>query len=115
MMSFGPDRGRLSRRTADIDRPAVFDTFDPTGPLTEIPETGRATRHIGLRFSSVASGYEAPHRPGAEAPRHRPQGATRLPTKTVKPTSPSTGQTAAAQRGLKDKIAWLAIDDLKPF
>ena len=33
----------------------------------------------------------------------------------VEPTSSNAGQTANASRGLKDKIAWLAIDDLKPF
>src|SRR5690349_10391587 len=101
MMSFGPDRGRLSRRTADIDRPAVFDTFDPTGPLTEIPETGRATRHIGLRFSSVASGYEAPHRPGAEPPRHRPAGRNEAADKNGQANEskyrPNSGRPARAE------------------
>ena len=53
--------------------------------------------------------------PAPRRPDTGPQGATRLPTKTVKPTSPSTAQTAAAQRGMKDKITWLAIHDLTPF
>ena len=41
--------------------------------------------------------------------------AVKRPTGTVEPTIPSAGQRAAAPRGLKDKIAWLAVDDLKPF
>src|SRR5262249_34256543 len=42
-------------------------------------------------------------------------GAAMLPTKTIKPTRPSPDRSATAPRGLKDKIAWLAIDGLKPF
>jgi len=45
----------------------------------------------------------------------RRYGAARLASKTVEPTSPSGGRRAVAPRGLKDKITWLAIDDLKPF
>jgi DNA modification methylase len=41
--------------------------------------------------------------------------AARLPTRRVKPTRPSPDQTATAPRGLKDKIALVALDDLKPF
>jgi hypothetical protein len=37
------------------------------------------------------------------------------PARPVEPTSSNAGQAATALRGLKDKIAWLAIDDLKPF
>ena len=49
---------------------------------------------------------------GRETRRHV---AEKLPSRTVEPTSPSAGQGATAPRGLTDKIAWLAIDDLKPF
>src|SRR5262249_14149034 len=35
--------------------------------------------------------------------------------RTVKPTRPSPDHSATAPRGLKDRIAWLAIGDLKPF
>src|SRR5262249_10307527 len=35
--------------------------------------------------------------------------------RTVKPTRPSPDHSATAPRGLKDRIAWLAIADLKPF
>ena len=41
--------------------------------------------------------------------------AAKLPTRTVKPTRPSADQSATAPRGLKDKIAQVPIDDLKPF
>src|SRR5262245_34500601 len=36
----------------------------------EIPEAGRATRHIGPLFSNMASEDEAPHKPAADRPRH---------------------------------------------
>src|SRR5262249_5311914 len=35
--------------------------------------------------------------------------------RTVKPTRPSPDHSATAPRGLKDRIAWLAIAGLKPF
>src|SRR5215510_583024 len=41
--------------------------------------------------------------------------AVQRPTRSFEPTKPSPDQSAAVSRGLKDKIAWLAIDDLKPF
>src|SRR5215470_7003128 len=41
----------------------------------------------------------------------RGHGTARLP----KPAHPSAHQTAATPRGLMDKIAWVAIVDLKPF
>jgi len=41
--------------------------------------------------------------------------AARLPTRTVKPPRPSPDQSATAPRGLKDKIAQVPIDNLKPF
>jgi DNA modification methylase len=41
--------------------------------------------------------------------------AVQRPTRTVEPTRPPRGQSAPTLRGLRDKIAWLAVDDLKPF
>jgi DNA modification methylase len=45
----------------------------------------------------------------------RRYGAARLPSKRIEPTRPIAGQRAAGPRRLTDKVAWLAIDDLKPF
>src|SRR5208282_4903081 len=36
-------------------------------------------------------------------------------TAVANPATPRKPQSAGAPRGLKDKIAWLAIGDLKPF
>ena len=47
--------------------------------------------------------------------RTRRHVAARRPTKSLEPTKPSPDQSAAVSRGLKDKITWLAVDDLKPF
>jgi ParB-like nuclease domain len=41
--------------------------------------------------------------------------AAKLPAGPAHPATPRHAQTASAPRGLKGKIAWLAIDDLKPF
>jgi hypothetical protein len=41
--------------------------------------------------------------------------AAKRPARTVRPSKPDPHRSVAASRGLKDKIAWLAIDDLKPF
>jgi DNA modification methylase len=49
---------------------------------------------------------------GRDTRRYR---AARLSSKTIERTGPSARQRAADPRGLKDKIGWLAIDDLKPF
>ena len=62
MASFAADRRRLLSKTADTDRPGVFDVVARlTGRSAERPEEGRATRHIALLFSSMAYGNEAPH------------------------------------------------------
>jgi DNA modification methylase len=37
------------------------------------------------------------------------------PTRAAQPVTPRLAQSATEPRGLKDKIVWLAIDDLKPF
>ena len=39
----------------------------------------------------------------------------RVPTTASDPASGGSAQSVGAPRGLKDKIAWLAIDELKPF
>jgi len=41
--------------------------------------------------------------------------ALTLPTRAAHSAKPSDAQSTIAPRGLKDKIAWLAIDGLKPF
>src|SRR2546423_1081531 len=38
-----------------------------------------------------------------------------LPTKAAHPPKPRPVQSAPAPRGLKDRIALVAVDDLKPF
>jgi hypothetical protein len=52
------------------------------------------------------------------APTRRGTGrhvAPKAPAKAAHPAAPRDAQAATAPRGLKDKIAWLAIDELKPF
>src|SRR5271156_4003544 len=41
--------------------------------------------------------------------------ATETPTEAAHPATPGRAQATIAPRGLKDKIAWLAIDELKAF
>jgi ParB-like chromosome segregation protein Spo0J len=41
--------------------------------------------------------------------------AAKLPIRTVKPATPTYNPSRNAPRGLKDKIAQVAIDDLRPF
>jgi hypothetical protein len=56
-----------------MGRPGVFDILcTRTGRSVETLESGRVTFQVGLLFSSMASGDEAQHRPGADRPRHPP-------------------------------------------
>ena len=53
----------------------------------------------------------APTEPGT-----RRRAAPKTPARTVhRPPTPGQPQNAGTPRGLKDKIVWLAIGDLKPF